>query len=310
MRKLLVHPIAILITLMFLAYFALIFFSFSSSVSNDGGYDSFEYSPNDTSFGGLLYQPELNDSLPHFQYQHIKDSLTNLNEQRIQKNETFISSWRTGDIGVGKIDDLFLKESDKSLSYYLTLREFELERDVKFFIEGNQYKLMYVAWDTLSKKGEPLRRLGTYKSLTIPIRYSAKEREIYIPITKTQYFVASVTMSIAAFLLLVLSLFVMFGYPIQFLVRISKGKAFTEKNINGLKAITVLMFVYLIFSILLPFLIRFIFSKFIHPLFKPLSVYQLLSDKIVILFVLTIVFAIYLAFKKGYKLQQEQELTV
>jgi len=102
----------------------------------------------------------------------------------------------------------------------------------------------------------------------------------------------------------------MFGYPIQFLVRISKGKAFTEKNINGLKAITVLMFVYLIFSILLPFLIRFIFSKFIHPLFKPLSVYQLLSDKIVILFVLTIVFAIYLAFKKGYKLQQEQELTV
>lgn len=312
MKKLLTHPVAILITLLFLAYFATIIISFrSSSVSNEHvRTDIFDYSPGDTSFGGLLYKSDINDSLPHFKYQHLTDSLNNLNEQRLQENETLFTGWHTVNIGVGKIDNHFLKGSDTNNLYFLALKEFELEDNVRFFVANNQYNLLYVAWDTVNKNGESLIRNGKYKSIKIPVRYSVKEKEIYIPISKSQFYVGNIIIPIVMFILLTLSLFVVIGYPVQFLVRISKGNAFSEKNINGLRMITILISLYIVFSILFPFLIRLLFSKYIHPFFKPINVYQLFSDKLIVLFVLAIVFAIYQAFKKGYKLQQEQELTV
>src|SRR5688572_18519426 len=46
----------------------------------------------DTPFGGLFSSPRINDSLPHYLYQHIADSLKRIEDERIRENGSEMQS--------------------------------------------------------------------------------------------------------------------------------------------------------------------------------------------------------------------------
>ena len=46
----------------------------------------------DTPFGGLFASPRINDSLPHYLYQHIADSLKRIQDERIKQNSSEMQS--------------------------------------------------------------------------------------------------------------------------------------------------------------------------------------------------------------------------
>ncbi|RXK59778.1 DUF2975 domain-containing protein [Lacibacter luteus] len=315
MKKLLQNPIAIILSVLASAYFLFLFLSWTSeSVSLSNSYNSsvIDNPVNDTSYGGLFYKPTINDSLPHFQYKQIEDSLIQKNELRLGNNEIGGNSFSNGLIGFTESaeNDQTALNSKKSKQYFLSLGGFELEEDVKFYIERNSYNLVYVQWDTVQRTGDNIERIGTYKSVVIPVQYSKREKKILIPISAKQYKIGYILLIVLSILMGAMALYVIFGYPIQFLVRISKGQAFTEVNVAGLRMTTLLLFLFFIGSVVFPFILRVIFSSYIHPLFKPLKFWSQLYDCLPSFFLAVLVFAIYIAFKKGYKLQKEQELTV
>lgn len=317
MKKLLTNPVAIILALLATAYFFFLFLSWKSETvpySTYGQSSIINNTPNDTSYGGLFYKPVINDSLPHFQYQQIEDSLLFNSERRLRNNEIDGNSFSTGLIGFTESAEhengQTVMNSKKNKQYFLSLGGFELEEDVKFYIEKNTYNLVYVQWDTVRRNGDNVDRIGTYKSVTIPVRYSNREKKILIPISAKQYTIGYVLLIALSLLIGAMALYVIFGYPIQFLVRVSKGQAFTEANVAGLRAATILIFLFFIGSVVFPFIIRVVFSSYINTLFKPLKFWSQLYNHLPSFFLAVLVFAIYIAFKKGYKLQQEQELTV
>jgi hypothetical protein len=317
MKKLLTNPVAIILTVLATAYFLFLFLSWKSesvSFSTEISSSVIDKPVNDTSYGGLFYTPAINDSLPHFQFKKIEDSLLQINKERLRQNETYGNSFTTGLLGVTELaeneNNQTTSKPGKNKQYFLSLGGFELEEDVKFFIEKNTYNLVYVKWDTVGRTGENIDRVGSYKRIAIPVRYSNADKKIFIPISASQYTVGYVILIVLGVLMLAFVLFVIIGYPIQFLIRVSKGQAFTEANVSGLRVTALLIFISFIVSVTFPFLIRLVFSSFIHPFFKPLKFWPQLYDHLPSLFLAILVFAIYIAFKKGYKLQQEQELTV
>lgn len=315
MKKLLLNPLAIILSLIAAAFFVFTLFSWKAeSGSSSSGYTSsiINNQVNDTSYGGVFYKPAINDSLPYVQYKRIEDSLLYQNQLRLRNNETFGNSFSNRLIGFTELIDNKTEvwDTKNNKQYFLSLAGFELEEEVKFFIEKNTYNLVYLQWDTVGRKGENIERIGSYKRVAIPVRYSNADKKIFIPISANQFTAGYVVLLVLSVLMIAFILFVIFGYPIQFLIRVSKGQAFTEANVSGLRVTALLIFISFIVSVTFPFLIRLVFSSFIHPLFKPLKFWPQLYDHLPSLFLAVLVFAIYLAFKKGYKLQQEQELTV
>jgi len=104
--------------------------------------------------------------------------------------------------------------------------------------------------------------------------------------------------------------FVIFGIPLQIIISISNGKAFTKKNIFRLNLIAIFLLIIALFASFSPFLFRLIFSKHIAPEFENTSVWFSVYRNLQYYFFAAIIFVLSIAFNKGYKLQQEQELTV
>jgi hypothetical protein len=373
MKKLLTNPIAIIVTILFCGYIFHIQRSFFE-VSNEPSTLNWSVSlpESDTAFNGLFYSPFLDDTLPHYEYARIADSLKQIKEQKELINRSFTTGFSFGIIGtsiienelffdiskkadsdllcvsmmdtVNKIyedrinmkqaDSLLMREKEKlvediiwrynlrknkltdSLSksaekkYYLALLGYKLDHDTKFFIQDGKHNLAYVVWDRVIKRTHDSTKIGHYERKEIPVRYSKEEEKILIPITKKQYTMATTLLKGFSWFVMALWAFVIFGIPLQIIVSISNGRAFTMKNISRLNMIALFLFMIALFASFSPFLFQLIFSKYIDPEFKNTSVGSSVYKNLQYYFLAAIVFVLSIAFKKGYKLQQEQDLTV
>ncbi len=205
--------------------------------------------------------------------------------------------------------DSINKELEKEKLYYFKLSGYELkDYNTQFYIADDKYHLAYVKWD--KQAANKLNKQGHYESKQIKVRYASERKSILIPISKKTYTILNVTIWAFGFLTGALILYFFFGLPIRLLINISKGRAFTERNIQMLNQISLFAFIISFFAILSPYIFRVIFWQFIPGDFKMESILQKISDNLVVLIIAVITFIIAKAFKKGYILQYEQDLTI
>lgn len=206
--------------------------------------------------------------------------------------------------------DSINKELEKEKLYYFALDGYELKNyDTKFYIEGDNYNLAYVKWDT-TKSANQFAKTGHYESKQIKVRYASERKRILIPITETPFKVLKFVIWTFAFLTGALILYFFVGLPIRLLINISRGRAFIEKNIQILNQISLAAFIIPLLTIISPYIFRLLFWKIIPDDFKIEPLMNKISDNIFVIMMGLVAFLIAKAFKKGYNLQHEQDLTI
>jgi hypothetical protein len=301
--------IALAVTILVLAYYSL-FFITGETTTNLVDEAHMVYGPElgpgkqDTMFGGLFIDEYNNDSLPHYLYKRKTDSIKAIKDSIALQNKSFALGHGNEFIGVGYIrkekqnDSLF-----NDITYYLKLPGYSLLYPNQFFMIGNRYYITTVQQDPVSKTYHYARR-------QIPVRYSSDQKEVLIPVSPGVYRTLNVVMIVLIFILIIVSIYVLLGLPIQLLINISKGNAFTLKNIRILRLIAITLFSLTTLNIVAPYLLRLLFSRYVPEEFHLEPFWNVFGNKLTGLFLSVAVFIISMAFKRGYDLQQEQELTV
>jgi Protein of unknown function (DUF2975) len=327
--------------------------SYSTSSISDGS--SIEFPESDTAFGGLLYTPFINDSIPHYRYKRINDSIQDVKKSLTLESNRSFTGYEVGFVGAFKykpnkrnklfkafvdsldklsilqstskdsvnrsaiqkrIDSLksafYVTENDEetTTSYCISLSNYNLKEDAKFFVQNNSYYLAYVNWDSAKVGSNMYVMHGHYARKQIAIMYSEAQNKIYIPVTKREYTFTNIIVNIWGIFLLICSILTMLILPIFILVAISRGNAFTHRNIFGLKIITYSFVFFTISKISEPFILHFIFKSKIPTELQRMNFREILNDSFPFVILSIILFLILKAFQKGYKLQQEQDLTV
>lgn len=191
--------------------------------------------------------------------------------------------------------------------YYFTLQGYKLDNDSKFFMENGKYYLAFVVWDKMQDND---KKYGHYERKEIAVRYSEQEKKILIPLTLKQHSLVSILLNALSWLYMATYAFFVIGLPLQIILSISNGKAFTSKNIIRLNLITVFLLVMALLLSFLPSIIHIIFSKYIDSNFSTPTIWRTIFQNLSLYIYSAIAFVLNIAFRKGYKLQEEQELTV
>jgi hypothetical protein len=328
--------------------------------------------PNDdTAFGGIFYEPDINDSLPYYQYRQIADSVKRIKDFIAYNNKSMGNGRAVGAIGVLQItkDEPFrwqnyiekdpimkglqdsltllhrrmtgLKESDSIISinklldevmrrinvrtnellrqkhqqaekqYYLGLNGYSTsDYNTRFFVDKNGYNLAYVVWDGVRKRTFDSTMYGHYESKSIPVRYAADEKKVLIPITQQQHRYFSLALEWGSYLVFFLSFYLFVGLLLQILWSISKGKAFTPKNTQRFRLMSIALFVYALACATTPYILRIIFRDLIPQEFVLESFGRALLGQLSTFVGALGLYMISKAFERGYKLQQENALTI
>ena len=193
--------------------------------------------------------------------------------------------------------------------HFLAMGNYSLDPDSKFFIRNKTYNLAYLKWDTIVRNGDTSIS-GHYLSKPLAVRYIPDRKKILIPVSKSGYDFWRVAIPVLGLLLAMCMAYVYIGLPIHILLSISSGYAFTEKNIRALHTITLVLVIHATLTIFLPYIIRAFYSRLIPRDFELPSLGNRIMDHVYMLLIAVVLLAIARAFKKGYRLQQEIELTV
>lgn len=197
---------------------------------------------------------------------------------------------------------------------YLGLRNRSHERfypEYRFYTKNDTAFIAHLIFNaSKNNKGE---QVNTYKyedAKKVNYFYSIQENAqgIMIPVKsgflKTLY---KIILWIFSILLLMATVFI-FVTTIIVILQISKGKAFSELNIIGLKWLAIISFI----TTALPYLFNAVFYLIYFKDFYPQVTFthSLFDSDYKVFLVAIIYWVLYLAFRKGYKLQQENDLTV
>jgi hypothetical protein len=371
MKKLITNPIAIIIILFAFGYFYLINSGMKVSSKFDGSTKSIRLPESDTAFGGIFFEPKINDSLPHYEYKRLKDSFEKAKKSIELKNRSALAnSLMFGFIGAASFSNFdysnYINESNNdrltklmmdsirsigeefpytkdslelnkkkrlicdisnrlnirinnindsievssSKKYYLTLEGYQVNMESHFFIKDDTYNLAYVIWDSVRKYTAHSVTDGHYEQKRVSVRYSKEDEKVFVPLSSVQYTLISTAILLAQWLSIAISLYFILGLPIQILIRISKGNAFSAINVKSLRLIAFFCFVYALTGSLSPHLFSFAFKSVIPDDFKLPPIIYYFYQYLSYFFSAVMIFMLSIAFKKGHKLQQEQNLII
>ena len=320
------------------------FFFFTTTFNNVGStsLESYETPQNDSLYGGVFLSENITENISYEEYKKYQSSFNNIKAQVDSKNNSnSYSSFSTLGIGVCEFenknlffnnyfseillkskDSLFYKKEKQRLfsclppkinekQYYFSLDGYELNDNFKkFFIVG---KKNYLAVPVLNKKDTSQQnnyKQYHYERKEIGISYNTPDKKILFPISKTAKSILTAIIMLTVFILLIFTLSITIYLPYRIIKNISKGKPFAEQNIVELKFILKYSIIISLFSNLLPFLLHAVLYKWIPSDFKMINIENVFSKPLFSFLYCLVIYFIYKAFKKGYDLQAENELTV
>lgn len=198
----------------------------------------------------------------------------------------------------------------KEKYYYVGLEGFKLDRDSKFFIQNETYNLAYVKWDTVSKNPNSNWKHGHYERKEIPVRYSAEDERVFIPVTHNQYNAMNALLYVICFGLLFAGLYFFFALPVRVLINISKGKAFDDQNVRNFNIMARAFLIMGLLSLVVPYILDCCLRSIVPHEFKRITFPENAWNNCWIFLVAIAVFITGKAFQKGNTLQKEQDLTI
>jgi hypothetical protein len=296
------------LAILFFIYLALIFFSLNNSIVTTAGMTDIETTAIE---GDLVQKYSPNDTLPHYIYRRIDDSLKQIEQRKNYINESFGTGWSTDFIGFREINDNALGseiESNSSRKYYLLLPNYKpVDFSTTFFIDSGSNYLNVPKYDRISKN--PNVRHGLFEKKHISFRYSNKDHGLLIPVIKANYTVWSSFFKITTGFYIFFTLALVILFPARILLNIGRGKPFAESNIQRLSFLSFAILTLTLLKLAIPFIMHFIFKKYMVPEIQ--YDYSLtINNTIGLVLLFIVVYTITIAFKRGAKLQQEQDLTI
>jgi hypothetical protein len=250
----------------------------------------------------------INPQLPYVEYKKIEDSVKREEDTREAISKSMGGGVTAGFIGVREIQDNIWDEPEttsKDATYYLQLPQYKLEQNSSFFISNNSWYIKYVVWDFISK--DQKSRHGHVAKKQVRFRFSKDEKALLIPITKTAFNILKPLVMLIGIAFLIIMLYLVIGLPARVLINISKGEPFCESNIRDLYFLGVAIMSLPFFNLLGKGLLYLSFKKYMVPEvqfdFDLSSFFSWIVAGAVVLIVAS-------AFNKGYKLQEEQALTI
>lgn len=299
--------------------FLFILFGSVMAISNlddrDGG-STIDLPQSDTAFAGIFYSLQFNDSLPHYIYRRMEDSAKLIRtEQGIENRSVGGDGMGIGAFGVYAMNRHqntwnAMAVNNKDQYHYIGIDGYRLDRESKFFIQNETYNLAYVKWDSTKKNSNSNWKHGHYERKEIPVRYSAEDERVLIPVTKFQYDALRALFYLLWFVFLVGMLYFFLGIPVQVLLNISRGLAFDENNVRYFNVIARLFFVLGLLYFVGPYILD-LFLRIIIPADFKRPPFTAGLGSVCWLFVLSIAVSITgKAFQKGNTMQKEQDLTI
>lgn len=289
---------------------------YSTNIYETGFFDNVETETSDTAFGGIFSSLQVDNSIPYFEYKKIEDSFLVAKRKRDEENRGIhYAGVSIGFMGVQQ----HMKQGggrwkknahDSMFRYFFSLKGYKLIPHTEFFVQNNTYHLAYAKWDKIDTTNGDRIRYGHYERKSIPYRYAAEEENLLIPLSITQYKWLKVV-GVVLLLSMALLFLVCFGrFPIQILVNISKGRPFDRSNIFYFKTMAIVLLVLLIIKTTVPYIIHLFLRNRIPPEFSRVAFWPELVRSLPWFLVAAALFIIGKAFESGYKLQQEQDLTI
>ena len=241
------------------------------------------------------------DSLPYYQYKVIADSLKHIADSEKDKNTLhpwgfpasigffgFVQTFRTW---YGWYTD---NKSRLETDYYIWLPSYTLDdRFAIYYKDGKNY----------------LEEMNGH-SKEINVAYLQDfNSSVLVPVSKSFYTggrnFTFMLMALIGFALL----YIFIALPINVLLNISRGKVFTQINLRDLHIIAYTSLGFFIVQMIMPYIVSLFFLKKI-PAELTISFTRLFDSNWEIGLFGIVTLAIARAFAKGYKLQQEQDLTI
>ncbi len=314
-----------LISFLILAYFVLGFISFYTSkpvsmLINGGTFTTCDMQEDPDS----MYRKSLED-LPYRLYKEKADSMDRIKDYY---SRVFGGSSGLGAIGVEDIVECDTCSSLKSINfagslgeekYYFYLSGFKLVRreddDIYprlHYKKGGISYLKYVQFDSVRGPDHKIMYSGHWVNKVIPYRVDEEPantegiKRILIPISQTSYTVLNITCWILVGIVLLLFCSVLRSFMLV-LTDIARGNAFTVRNYKRLFYITNVIVLIPATFLIIQLVLQWVFRK------------QYAGDLVVHIgwgsylgwvLVAMVMFLLAMAFHKGYRIQQEQDLTI
>jgi hypothetical protein len=253
----------------------------------------------------------INDSVPWPTYKEMLDSMRSRKAWENHKLRSSGNSYVWGALSFS-ISEIPLYDTcctypsnDKNIGYYLQLHNFELKPGAQIIIDSDKFFLEYVAEDD-SKAVSGLLLRKEIKNVRYAYGYN-ENGSLLLPITRSVP--VKIIFTSIAIVLGIISIFVFMLMPIRLLYRISNGIIFTRQNINTMNWFGwALVGLTLLPPLLLKVAEWVLGNKIPDEIYFPFWKYILDHKFSLIGGLIVLIFAN--AFKKGYSLQQDQDLTV
>lgn len=285
----------------------------TTNLLNRGSSTIFNLPDTDTAFGGIWENWKPNDSLPYYKYRVLNDSAARIREERKRLNESpSLAGWTVGYIGFYNNEgatNIYTRQPEPK-AYYFVIEKCELDHDATFFVQGNAYNLLYQKVDSVKHNGLDSTTYCHYERKAIKARYASRDKKLLIPISSKTYKLYSSIMSIVGYIFMIALFYIFIGLGLKIVISISQGQAFTLANIRRFKIMSFAIGAYVMLTCLTPLLLKMLFSSYLIEEFSLPKFWILLVENIFIIFFAIALFIVSQAFKRGYKLQQEQDLTI
>lgn len=270
----------------------------------------------------------LNDSLPHYRYKELEDSLAQIESLKKMNNKLLISGFSIGFLGYyTQIKDSIFIDSitqasktieRKKVNYYLGLSNYYINsHHYQTFRDSGRTYLKYPIWTKIDSAKKSRSGYYDVKPLNIDVDDLPEEkihqfntpRTLYIQISKTKFNTLKIIIGGLQTLLAIFSFIVIFLMPIWVLKDIANNACFEERTYKRLFLIAITILTNCFINTISPYLIRWFLGDTIPDAFSlnlALSLKNMISSIIAGYVILILAFA----FRKGHRLQQEQTLTI
>lgn len=255
--------------------------------------------------------PLISDKIPHYKYAAKMDSIKNIRQMRNGVDGAGMGILNIGIDAMSRCDTCgdfssFYKGHVQK-EYMISLKNWKLDtgssfNPVRYFVKDGQSYLRKIV--KKEKKGNKVYE----KDIPVPFRIDAHDKNILIPISQTTYKVLNVMFTGLAILLGIYFILFIFRKFVEFLIEISKGDPFSDKNIKLLRFLMLNAFFVPFGIFALDFIYALIFNKCFTGDFKLDN--ESWDNLVKPCFLYLTCSALYNAFKKGKALKEESDLTV
>lgn len=208
-----------------------------------------------------------------------------------------------------KNDEIYDTLAPDDFDYFIRFNGYRLPHDDKFFVQNGNFYIAHLVKDSpsIKAKGES----GPYFiRKQVKSRYHENENSIAIQVSRKWYNMLNSAAFILTILFWIVYFYIIFGLPASILLSISRGKAFTVRNIRDMKIIYRFLLITGLLKSVAPYLKEWILSDYIHGIYIATEGANSFISALPLLLSGAGVFLICRAFQKGYKLQEEEDYTV